>query len=93
MFRGGTAWVHHGSYATTLLFMMAGAVGLASWGRVGLALMVLQVVSFGVVWLLPRAGVPALFWSAPAAVVLLAVVSISVWLCRTWLLTRSAIPE
>jgi hypothetical protein len=84
MFRGGTASVHHGSYATTLLFMMSGAIGLASWGRAGVALMTLQVVSFAGAWLLPRAGVPVLSWSLPAAIVLVAAVATSVWLCRAW---------
>jgi len=85
MFRGGSAAIHHGSYATTLLFVVGGAVGLAGWNRVGSALLVLHVVTFAGVWLLPRAGIPVPAWNPEAAFLFVAATLASAGLCGKWL--------
>jgi hypothetical protein len=85
MFRGGSAVVHHGSYTTTLLFLIGGAVGLASWGRIGSALLTLHVVGFAVVWLLPRAGIPVFAWKPVAGVLFIAATLGAAAVGRTWL--------
>jgi len=85
MFRSGSASVHHGSYAITLVFLMGGAVGFAAWNRLGSALLVLQVVSFAAVWLVPRAGIPVLGWRPGTAVLMIGATLAAVCLCRVWL--------
>jgi hypothetical protein len=85
MFRAGSAGIIHGSYATLLLFMMCGAVGLSSWRLLGSTLLGLHVAGFAAAWLLPRAGVPVPTWSAGAAFMLAASTLASIGVCRTWL--------
>jgi hypothetical protein len=85
MLRAGSASVHHGSYATTLLLLIGGAVGLARWGRMGAMLMALHVAGFVAVWLVPRAGVPAFAWSPAALAVLVGSALAATALSRAWL--------
>ena len=90
MFRAGSAVVHQGSYMTTLLFLMGGAVGLAAWGRLGSALLALHVLMFAAVWLLPRAGIPVYAWKLDAGFLFTAATLGAAALCRMWLRERRA---
>lgn len=85
MFRGGSATVHHGSYTTTLLFLMGGAVGLAAWGRIGTLLLALHTAGFAAVWLLPRAGIPVFAWKWEAGVLFVSATLGAIACCRWWL--------
>jgi len=89
MFSGDSAAIQHGSYATLLLFQMVGAIGLAAWPRIGSGMLALHVAGFAAVWLLPRAGVPAL-WRPEAAV--LAVASTLGAIALAWAHLRDPAP-
>lgn len=86
MFRPGSAVIHHGSYATTLLFFTAGAVGLAGWGRIGTTLMLLNVSAFALIWLQPRAGTPVLGWHLAAVLLGTASIASMFVLAKAWLM-------
>ena len=87
MIRPGSAVVHHGSYTTTLLLVVGGAVGLATAGWMGSMLLWLNVALFLAIWATPRAGIPLLGWQPlPLAICAASTVSAAVLSWR-WLAT------
>jgi hypothetical protein len=85
MIRPGSAVVHHGSYTTTLLLFVGGAVGLATAGRLGSMLLWLNVAVFLAIWVTPRAGIPVLGWQPLPVAICVASTLSAAMLAWRWL--------
>jgi hypothetical protein len=73
LFPSGSAMIHHGSFATTLLLFACGSAGLARIGVPGQMLLWAHVCLFALGWLTPLSGrgsSPPSAWSLPAVTAL-----------------------